>query len=98
DTEEAGEAPQHERRKYDQCKALAAEIAAAGDKTAQTVLAAAQNFLKVGWRRTSALLRAGAPRPLRSRTPRTAAALIAPWHWEIPPAPERRASTSRYAS
>src|SRR5262249_26157166 len=82
DLEEAGDGPDHQHRKRDEHEALAAEPA--GQHRLELVLAAPQQFLEIG-RRRSARLRAGAPRPLGSRTPGTAA-LIAPRHGISPQA------------
>ncbi len=62
DPEEAGEAPDRQRRQHDQGEPLAAE-AAAGQHGPQLVLAAAQELFKIGWRRAR-LLRPRAPRAL----------------------------------
>ena len=78
DPEEAGKTPKRDRRKREQRKAAAAEIAAR-QKAAQFVLAAAQDFLEIR-RRRPGRLRSGAPRPLAARTPWATATLIGPWH------------------
>ena len=81
DLEEAGEAPQRDRRQSEQREALAAHIAA-GQHAPQFVLAAAEDFLEIGRLRAAWRLRSGAPGALAARAPRAAAtaALIGPWH------------------
>src|SRR5271166_1510409 len=73
--EEAGQSPDGNRGKHDQCEPLAAEIPAR-QHVAQLVLAAAQKLLEIG-RCRSGLLRALASTSSRSPGP---AALIAPRH------------------
>jgi hypothetical protein len=82
DAEESGKAPQGDHRQRDQHGAAAAEIA--GQEPAQPVLAAAQEFLKIG-RLGPLRLRPRAPRAARSRSPR-AAGLVAPRHDVAPTA------------
>src|SRR6202040_1942310 len=82
DLEEAGDGPEHEHGERDQHEAFAAEPA--GQHGPELVLAAPQQLLEVG-RRRSARLRAGAPRPLGARTPGSAA-LITPRHGISPQA------------
>src|ERR1051326_183177 len=77
DPEQPGKAPEHDHRHRDQERATAAEIA--GHDAAQSILAAAKKFFEIG-RPRALLLRTRAPGAARPRTPRTAAALIAPRH------------------
>ena len=67
DAEEAGKAPEHDRRQRDQRDAAAAEIA--GQQAAQPVLAPAQEFLEIGRLRPARRLRPRAPGSPRPRPP-----------------------------
>ncbi len=90
DSKEAGKSPEHDHSQRDQGDTPATEVA--GQYAAQPILAAAQKFFEIGRPRSAWLLRSRAPRTARTRTPRSAAGLIAPRHQILlaPPSPAAR--------